>query len=289
MREVTAVCPGSCGELLQGWVGDSQKLVSYGIDRFSRVSVRTGEPSEKPNPKVSEAVKKTVQYLGISEEQLKHMTIFVQSDLPIAKGMASSTADIAAACQAVAAYFGKQLSRDEILAICLAIERTDSILFPSLTLFEQKAGSLQEISGWCPDFYVVVLEPEETLETEAFHSQKTEALFFQQRERFCEVYRLYTEAIQERNIQKLGTAALQSALLNQEILPKPFFSEVVELSRTYRLLGVNVAHSGSVIGLMIDQQEQIPEVLKAVQTAPLRKWYTKVNVHQSCYQGVQLA
>ena len=36
---VTASCTGSCGELIQGWLGNSQKLVSYGIDRFSKVTL----------------------------------------------------------------------------------------------------------------------------------------------------------------------------------------------------------------------------------------------------------
>lgn len=48
---VTASCTGSCGELIQGWLGDSQKLVSYGIDRFSKVTLQTGIASKGAKPK----------------------------------------------------------------------------------------------------------------------------------------------------------------------------------------------------------------------------------------------
>ncbi|WP_413538410.1 hypothetical protein [Enterococcus malodoratus] len=282
---VTASCPGSCGEIIQGWLGDSQKLVSYGIDCFSRVTIDNKEPFESVKSKAQEAVQRTMLQLDLPIERV---SLTIDSDLPTAKGMASSTADIAATCQATAAYFGKQLSRDEIIAICLAIERTDSILFPTLTLFEQKDGTVREASGWAPHFYVVVLEPEETLATEAFHSRENDRLFYQQRASFAEIYQHYLLAIKERSLQRLGEAAMQSALLNQKILPKPYFSELIKLQQHYQWLGINVAHSGSVVGIMIETLEEIPTVLKTIKQSRLSSWYSKVSVHQSCYQGVQL-
>lgn len=285
---VTASCTGSCGELIQGWLGDSQKLVSYGIDRFSKVTLHTGLASKEIKPKVEEAIQRTQDYLKIPIGKREQLSFVVDSELPIAKGMASSTADIAAACQATAAYYGRKISRDEIIDICLAIERTDSILFPTLTLFEQKNGSVRESSGWAPQFYVVVLEPEETLETEVFHSQEIERLFFQQRELFAEVYQYYVGAVKEKSLEMLGEAATQSALLNQEILAKPYFSDLMKLRQYHQWLGVNVAHSGSVVGLMIEKAEEIPAVLEVIKKSNVSRWYSKVSVHQSCYRGVEL-
>ncbi|MGL9727979.1 GHMP family kinase ATP-binding protein [Enterococcus sp. DIV0756] len=285
---VTASCNGSCGELIQGWLGDSQKLVSYGIDRFSKVTIQTGVASKVIKPKVEEAIYRTLDHLGIPISEKEKLSFLIDSDLPVAKGMASSTADIAAACQATAAYYGRKISRDEIINICLAIERTDSILFPTLTLFEQKNGSVRECSGWAPHFYVVVLETEETLATEVFHSRKTDRLFYQQREQFADVYRKYEIAVNERSLRKLGEAATCSARLNQAILPKPYFSELLTLRRNYQWLGINVAHSGSVVGLMIEKLDEIPTALAAIKKSGMIRCYSKVSVHQSCYQGVRL-
>lgn len=141
---VTASCTGSCGELIQGWLGDSQKLVSYGIDRFSKVTLQTGIASKGAKPKIEKAINKTLDHLRIPNAKREKLSFVINSELPIAKGMASSTADIAAACQATAAYYRRKITRDEIIDICLAIERTDSILFPTLTLFEQKNGLVRE-------------------------------------------------------------------------------------------------------------------------------------------------
>jgi len=285
---VTASCTGSCGELIQGWLGDSQKLVSYGIDRFSKVTLQTGVASKEVKPKVEEAIYRTLDHLELPIAEKEKLSLVVDSELPVAKGMASSTADIAAACQATAAYYGRQISRDEIIDICLAIERTDSILFPTLTLFEQKNGTVREDSRWAPQFYVVVLEPATTLETEAFHSEKNERLFFQQRDHFAEVYQCYMSAVKEKSLLRLGAAATHSAILNQEILPKPYFSELMKLRQYHQWLGVNVAHSGSVVGIMVEKSEKIPTVLESIKNSNVSRWYSKVSVHQSCYRGVQL-
>ena len=239
---VTASCTGSCGELIQGWLGDSQKLVSYGIDRFSKVTLQTGIASKGAKPKIEKAINKTLDHLRIPTAKREKLSFVINSELPIAKGMASSTADIA----------------------------------------------VRESSGWAPHFYVVVLEPEETLETEAFHSQVNERLFFQQRALFTEVYQCYVGAVREKSLQMLGEAATQSALLNQEILAKPYFSELMKLRQYHQWLGVNVAHSGSVVGIMIEKPEDIPAVLEVIKKSNVSRWYSKVSVHQSCYRGVEL-
>lgn len=285
---VTASCPGSCGELIQGWLGDSQKLVSYGIDRFSRATLCSEGTSEGNKPKAEEALRQTLGRLGLPREEAAKLVLEIDSELPVAKGMASSTADIAATCQAVAAYYGQSISREDILGICLSIERTDSILFPTLTLFEQKNGSVRESSGWAPHFYVIVLEPEATLATDVFHSAENDRLFYQQRGHFAEVYRHYQQAVKEKSLAKLGEAAMQSAVLNQEILPKPYFAELLKLQQSHQWLGINVAHSGSVVGVMIETQAEIPAAIAAIQHSELSRWYSTVRVHESCYQGVQL-
>lgn len=289
MEEVTAICPGSCGELLQGWIGESQKLVSYGIDSFSRVTVRAGTQREVLPAKVKAAAEQTLQRFSIPLTTLERIHIQINSELPIAKGMSSSTADIAATCQAVAAYFNQVIQQEDILKICLTIERTDSILFPSLTLFEQTNGSMQLVSGWCPHFFVVVLEPDQAIATETCHSPQMEQLVYQQRQPFTHVYSRYLEAVEERSLTKLGEAASASARLNQEILPKPYFSQLVEIVQQQQLLGINVAHSGSVVGLLVEKKEQLPELLKTIEASALKDWYTQIRIHRSYYQGVQLA
>lgn len=289
MKKVTAKCPGSCGELIQGWLGDSQKLVSYGINSYSWVTIEEGEQLfPTTGHKAQLALRKSLARLGISESFADKLSLHIFSELAVSKGMASSTADIAATCLATAAFFEKKLTLQDIIEICVEIERTDSTLFPTLTLFEQQYGSVVESSGWQPDFHVVVLEPEERITTEKFHSKQVENMFFQQRNQFKQVYEKYCEAIEEKSVYKLGTAAFESAILNQEILPKPYFEKFVDLKEQFSLLGINVAHSGSVVGLLVAKSADILPLINEIKASPISEVYSKIKVHRSCYQGVQL-
>ncbi len=292
MKRVVARCPGSCGELIQGWVGDSEKLVTYGIDVYSNVAVyrkKQGElEASARNSKAFFAMKKTLETLKIPEAELSRLSLTITSELPIAKGMASSTADIAATCLATATFFNRKIAVQQIMDICLAIEATDSTPFSSLTLFDQCQGLTRESSGWRPDFYVLTLEPETQLVTEQFRTAKINDLFFRQRFQFLKVYNLYEEALQEKSLAKLGQAALASATLNQQILPKRHFAYLRQVVEKFQLLGINVAHSGTVLGLLLPEKNFFEPVYKELQKAGIEKDYPTIHLRKACYKGVHL-
>ncbi|MGS9097669.1 L-threonine kinase, partial [Salmonella enterica subsp. enterica serovar Infantis] len=51
---------------------------------------------------------------------------------------------------------------------------------------------------------------------------------------------------------RLGEAATLSAIDSQTLLPKPGFNALLSLVEEIDLYGLNLAHSGSVVGLMLD-------------------------------------
>lgn len=90
--------PGSCGELVQGTVNGVSFLITCPIDWYSEVTVIRGSSIDQVHPKTAAAVDKTLKYLNTNGS----FGMSVSSDLPVGKGMASSSADISAACQATA-------------------------------------------------------------------------------------------------------------------------------------------------------------------------------------------
>ena len=52
----------------------------------------------------------------------------------------------------------------------------------------------------------------------------------------------------------MGEAATLNAIASQHLLPKPGFDTLRGLVEECDLYGINVAHSGSVVGLMLDRQ-----------------------------------
>lgn len=287
MERVIVSCPGTCGELIQGYVGDQFRLVSCVINMFS-VATITSNQSE-----VSQVGEKSRKALSLTLADLKipienELKLTITSSLSVSKGMASSTADMAASIYAASLYYKKPMTLEKIAQICTSIEATDSSFFNSLTMFDSRGANFIEQTGWQPNFYVLMLEPKEELNTEAFHTKTNDELLKKQAKSFSRVYSLYRVAVKEQSLEKLGQAALKSAKLNQEILPKPFFETIVELSETFdSCIGVNVAHSGTVIGILLRDLTEVEAIKQVLKKNKVTTYYQKLKVYTSCYKGVQ--
>jgi uncharacterized protein involved in propanediol utilization len=62
-------------------------------------------------------------------------------------------------------------------------------------------------------------------------------------------------AIDAHDVRLLGRVSTASAEINQKFLPKPFFSEICQISREVNALGVAVAHSGTVMAILFDFED----------------------------------
>ena len=69
-------------------------------------------------------------------------------------------------------------------------------------------------------------------------------------------------ACETDNPRRMGEAATISAIASQHLLPKPGFDTLRRLVEECDLYGINVAHSGSVVGLMLDRQRHDIEYLQ---------------------------
>ncbi|MGM9927766.1 MAG: propanediol utilization protein [Bacillus sp. (in: firmicutes)] len=289
--KVTAMCPASCGELIQGWIRGSEKLISYPIDLYSKVTVQLIQDKHYAigHSKVWEAFKKTCAFYDLREKAMPAVSITVDSDIPRAKGMASSTADIAATIVATAELFGKQMTPERLAQICLEIEPTDSTIFPSLTLFDHLTGETIIQSHFVPRFGVIVLEPMDMLDTKVYRKRNHEALLLQQEFQLKKAMQQYEQAVVEKSISKLGQAATISAEANQAILPKKRFPEMMKMLETLDLLGVNVAHSGTVLGLMFDENKIDPvEIIASLHEKNILNDYPIHHIRHSVEGGVTL-
>ena len=68
---------------------------------------------------------------------------------------------------------------------------------------------------------------------------------------------LIKNGIRYGDIGFIGRGATLSAIANQQILPTPHLESVLELSQQVGAVGVNVAHSGTVIGMLLPDNEMV--------------------------------
>lgn len=262
-----AQCPASCGELIQGWILGGEKLVSCPVDWFSTVEATAGQPSTNERPLMRAMVKQVLAFAGLPADESHHIRLTCESTIPVAKGMASSTADIAATAVATASHLGFSLDENSLAQLCTALEPTDSTIFRSISLFDHQHGQHLSACEGQPALDFLLLESPLILRTADYHRLPRQAVLREDSEQLDNAWRILQQACRDNDPGRLGEAATISAIASQKLLAKPDFTSLLRLVETFGLYGINVAHSGSIVGLMLDRErhdcEKILRVMKA--------------------------
>ncbi|SHJ84333.1 GHMP family kinase ATP-binding protein [Paramaledivibacter caminithermalis] len=289
--KIKVTCPASCGELIQGLIGDGEKLISLPIDIYSEVTVSQDKRSEiKTNKrKAILALRRTFEYFQIPEEYTKNISLEIKSNIPIAKGMASSTADIAATIMAVTKLLGKKLTPKELGKLCCEIEPTDSVIFQKLTLFDHINGRIVRDYDWNLSMKVLILEPNWIINTEEFRKNDYSNIRQKNQKELEKAYKIFTLACENKDKRLLGKASTISSMANERILQKPKLYEIIDIATKLNAYGVNIAHSGTVTGILYDEKitdiEKLEFILKK---RKINNHYTRIYTANMIMGGVRV-
>lgn len=209
------------------------------------------------------------------------LPVDLRQRLPAGRGYGTSTADIGSTLFAAAHWAKILLDPIEAARLAVRIEPTDSSLLPGLTLFDHRQGALVEPLGAPPPVAVVILDPGDMVDSEAFNAQDwTDAL-----QKIASLHRqafdLLKDAITRQDIKMIGEAASLSALAHQEILPNPWLENILALARQVGASGVCRAHSGTILGMLFpknafDHQSVTPYLQKRLPTQ-IHLWVTEIT------------
>ena len=274
-------CPGSCGELFQGLVGEQEILLSYGIEKCSRV--RLDRASSLARQAQGEKVRRALELLPVANA----FSFVQESDLPISKGYSSSTADMVSCLQAAALGQKQLLKASDLTRLCAKIEPTDSVAFADWTVINPLTGQVVWQTDWRPELYVYILEPVEMVTTLDLVRMKDSPSY--PAEESKRLLPLFQAACQEKSLEKLGHLATYSALLNNQRLPKPYLEELLNLVKKYQCLGLNVAHSGTLVGLLLsrEQLEVLPKLEAELARSASGAYYQTRTLSRIIFEGVQ--
>ena len=255
----SAVAPGTCGELCQGMSQGIHCMVTCPIDMYSVATVELlegerGVSGPTDSPKAQQAVQATLDYL---QETSLHADLSLRSLLPRGKGMASSTADVAASIVATASALGWELTPGQIAEIALSVEPSDGIMFAGITLFDHVAGRVARTLGPAPPLRVLVLDFGGEVDTGEFNRACRWDILKRLEPETEHAVGLIKEGIRCGDIGRIGRGATLSAVANQQVLPTPHLEAVLELCQHVGAVGVNVAHSGTVIGMLLPDDEMV--------------------------------
>lgn len=176
----------------------------------------------------------------------------VDSDVPLCRGLGSSTSDVLAAIRAVADSFGLVLPRVTVARLAVEAESaSDSLMFDqTAVLFAHREGGLiEDFGAGLPPLHVLGFGTGEPVDTLNFRRAR-----YTEREldRFDELRSALRRAVADRDAALIGEVATTSTWINQQHLPIPRLEEVCATAAQVGAVGVQTAHSGDIGGILFD-------------------------------------
>lgn len=266
--KATASALGSCGELVQGMFGQEHFHLSCPVNLSSKVTVILKEKKTASDQKfmhtykqafstgyykTAVAIKKILALKGLQNQPFWFK---IERSFPSGKGLASSTADIAAAMRATASLIGLKLTDVELAKIASSIEPTDGTIFSELVVFNHKKGELLFKLGAPPPLKITYLDRGGVVDTLAYDKKRFYSLKAQRESE--KILALAVEAVQKKDWELLGQATTLSVLLHKKQLSSDWLSFMLAMKKKTKAYGLVMAHSGTVIGLLHDGKLNLP-------------------------------
>ncbi len=250
---ITVRVPGSCGELMQGQIDNIPFLVTSPINRYTTVTIHPNMSQENYvlGDKAKRAIQLTCDYLNVDSFS---SALEIVSELPVGKGMASSSADILATCYAVALSFGRWLGEQEAYRLALQVEPTDAVCYRGIVLADHIGGRRFERMGEAPRIRIAVFDYGGMVDTVAFNMRRDLiGLNRAKQQRIAEALFYIRKGFLTNNTAFIGKGTTISAIANQPILYKEGLMDIIQIAKEEGAVGVNVAHSGTVLGVLFDE------------------------------------
>ncbi|MCJ0392438.1 cobalamin biosynthesis protein [Clostridioides difficile] len=283
------ICPASCGEFVQGIIDDEEYLCSYAIDMYSKVYIEEKLVDINLGRYKSRlAIEKVFEKFNLPKKYTKNISLNINSKIPVGKGMASSTADIGATIKATLSLIDKDLSSEEISKLAAEIEPTDSIFIDKNSIFNPLNGTVIKYLGNLTNAKVVILEPNKVLDTMKIRlRQDYNKLKVENKEVIKKSFALLEEGLKKNNLSLVGEACTLSSLANENKEKKEYLNEIIKISKKYGAYGVNIAHSGTVVGILIDKFMNDKKMIDALCESNINSVYNKIYTQNIINGGIK--
>ena len=258
-----AHAPGTCGEFFQAALDGQDFLVNCPIDWYAhaRVGAASLPGLALANAGNFSKVAIAVRRLGkLKHIELQHR-LSISSTLPRGKGMASSTADLTAALAAFSSHAGVALSATEMASLIAAVEPSDCVHYPGIARVDHLSGELLHSYPVPQALRVIVVDCGGEVDTLSVDRERARALYRAEQNRVRVAFESLHHGLLRGRFDWIGRAATESAKINQQLLPKAQFPELLRLTALQGATGVNCAHSGSVLGVLYESNRRTEERL----------------------------
>jgi len=277
-----ATAHGTFGELLQGVLpdGDTDFLVTLPVTRQStatfEASATRGIRVWPPNRWKAERL---AGLMLAAQNDVPGGTLRLAGDLPVGKGMASSSADLVATARAVGKALGMRTDPGRIEAWLRRIEPTDGVMYPGVVAFEHRNVRLRASLGHLPPAVIVGLDEGGMVDTIRFN-QLMRTHSAEDKHEYARMLAELSEAIGRRDLNVIGEIATRSCVLADRFRPRPALPALLRIRDQVGAAGIVCAHSGTMLGLLFAAGEEKTEERVRLAVRECRAISESVSVHQ---------
>ncbi|MBC7320308.1 hypothetical protein H5T89_06655 [bacterium] len=180
-----------------------------------------------------------------------------------------------------------ELDNNIIAKIAVSIEPTDSIVFEEITLFDSLKGEIILPLGPVPSLKVIVLEGRGSIDTLEYH-RKIGNTLYSYAEEWEDIYLKMEFALKAGDWYKVGESAIRSAKIQQNFLPKPYLDEIIDVALSSGAYGVNVAHSGTAVGIFMDEKLDDTYIIEKLKKLQIIKAYRRYFITKMVKGGPRI-
>ncbi|MFF3350338.1 GHMP kinase [Streptomyces sp. NPDC002779] len=199
--------------------------------------------------KAATAARLTLEHLGLDIG----CRVSLDNEIPHALGLGSSTADVVATIRAVADAAGHRLAATAVAWLATQAEvAADSVMYSGVVpLFAHREGRLLQVLGpELPPLLVLGC----VLDSGGIDTLGLSPASYTDDEKaqLGVLLSAVRYAVRHGDPVILGRAATCSARINQRFAPQPLLPELSRIAEASGAVGVQVAHSGTVAGILFD-------------------------------------
>lgn len=251
------VCNSSFGEIIQGCkLNNDDFLVSLPIKLISSCKISL-EKFDAPlivecnRQKTKDLI--TILFQKININWGYYVKCNLKSNIPISKGLSSSTADMVAAVRAIENLFNIIFDKDLISKTFKIIEPHEGLHYNTCTLYNHVKGKLILDFKYIPNFYILAIDKGGVVDTLEFNKKAK--------------YKFKHKKMSEKNLNRIINAfkikndleIAKCATISSKILAERYNYDLnikaINFIEEAKSIGLVSAHSGTFLGFLYEKNK----------------------------------
>jgi uncharacterized protein involved in propanediol utilization len=197
-------------------------------------------------PKSRDTVVLTLERIGIAKGF--HVGIDFTRNIPIGKGLSSSTADMLAAIRAIQEVFGFLLTETFVSSLMAMIEPHDALHYNSSVVYNHRQGRLLRDFGHIPQWWLVIVDSGGQVNTVVYNDEV--AFTSAQMRKYDALFQRLCSAFRARHDGEIASCASESARLHADLTANDFIRAALSVESEIGAVGTVATHSGTCAGFL---------------------------------------